>query len=353
MLAPPATWRRVLLRERRLLLLCAVSTVAHALVLGMLARSQPRLRQNAPPPALAVSLHGGAPAAPAPVVSAPADGQQAPLAPRSLSRSGPAPRASGRAALPAPDPATAASAPAPTRSGAGWDVAADGADNSAPHLPGMQAVQAPPSAALAYAVTRQESADGAASDAGAAFLDWRLAEGSYRLQVGGAGSALGEIGSSGQMADAGFVPLETRAGDALIEFDWTASRASFSRGALSRSAAAMVTSDAQDRASMLIRLAGIGLAGANQFDRPVELQVAGSDGVGKVVFEKIEHGDEQLATSLGPLATVHLRQQCTPGQACLEVWLAPARNWYPVQLRLTGADGSVLTQTVTSITAAQ
>lgn len=350
MLAPPATWRRVLLRERRLLLLCAASTVAHALVLGMLARSQPRLRQNAPPPALAVSLHGGAPAA-ARVASAPANGQQAPLAPRSLSRSGPAPRASGRAALPAPDAAPAASAPA--QSGAGWDVTADGADNSSPHLPGMQAVQAPPSAALAYAVTRQASADGAASDAGAAFLDWRLAEGSYRLQLGGAGSALGEIGSSGQMADAGFVPLETRTDNTLVQFDWTASRASFARGALSRSAAAMITPDAQDRASMLMRLAGIGLAGANQFDRPVELQVAGSDGVGKVLFEKAGDGDEALATALGPLATVHLRQQCAPGQACLEVWLAPARNWYPVQLRLTGPDGSVLTQTVTSISAAQ
>ena len=100
---------------------------------------------------------------------------------------------------------------------------------------------------------------------------------------------------------------------------------------------------------MLMRLAAIGLGGAMQLERGIELQVAGGDVLATVVLEKVGSGEDTLATALGPLAVVHLRQKSQPGQACLEVWLAPQRNFYPVQIRLTGADGSVLTQTVTAI----
>ncbi|MFL6708221.1 MAG: hypothetical protein ACJ8HI_08445 [Massilia sp.] len=360
MLAPPTSWRRVLLRERRLLLLCGASALAHALVLGLLARSQPRLQKSAPAPALTVALRGGAQAAPAALAGAAAAGADRalpprPLPPPPLSRSlRPAATAAVQAASPRAQDDAAVTLPA--RAGAGWDVQGEGSDSSAPHLPGMQAVQPPPPARLAYAVTRQADArTPGGSSSGGAFLDWRPGDGGYRLTLGGAGSALGAIESSGQMADGGFVPLQTRADDGAVRFDWAAASASFSRDAIGAigNSAAMVGADAQDRASMLMRLAGIGLGGAVQLDRPVELQVAGSAGVATVVFERVldEQDGVPLATALGPLETVHLRQKCSPRQACLDVWLAPQRNWLPVQLRLTGADGSVTTQTVTAIEA--
>ena len=100
---------------------------------------------------------------------------------------------------------------------------------------------------------------------------------------------------------------------------------------------------------MLMRLTGIGLGGARQFAHGVNLQVAGAGGIATVLFEQVGEAEETLPTPLGPLAALHLRQQAAPGQDRLEVWLAPQRGWLPVQLRLSRADGSVLTQTVTAI----
>jgi hypothetical protein len=60
-------------------------------------------------------------------------------------------------------------------------------------------------------------------------------------------------------------------------------------------------------------------------------------------------GPEQVATGLGELAAWRLAQVAPPGRERLELWLAPDKDWLPVQLRLTRPDGSVLTQTVTRI----
>ena len=102
---------------------------------------------------------------------------------------------------------------------------------------------------------------------------------------------------------------------------------------------------------MLMRLAAIGLAAPGQLDAGIELQVAGANGIGTVRFENA--GMETIDTALGAIECLHLRQQTSAGQARLEIWLAPQRSWYPLQLRLTAADGSVLTQTVTAISPLQ
>lgn len=99
---------------------------------------------------------------------------------------------------------------------------------------------------------------------------------------------------------------------------------------------------------MLMRLAGMGLAGAVQLNGIVELLVAGSDGVAVVRFQHV--GEDDIDSVLGKLATVHLAQVTPPGRSRLDVWLAPAHSWFPVQLRVTAPDGSASTQTVTSIT---
>lgn len=333
---------------RRLLLLCAASALVHAMVLGALARSKPRELRALPAAALAVTL-APAPASERPA-SAPADTATATapalVPPVALSERASGPHranAAGAALLQAAPPA-AGGAPPPS-SLPGWDVGA-GSDTSGPHQPGFQAVQTPPSARLDYAVNLQAAAEAPPSPAGSASLAWHSDDRGYRLALDGAASVLGELASNGQATDSGLAPLQARGADgAVIDFDWSASRARYAGS----SDSVAISADAQDRASMLLRLSAIGLAAAGQFDAGIELQVAGSSGLATVRFENA--GVEVIETALGPLHCIHLRQQTLPGQARLEVWLATERSWYPVQLRLVAADGSVRTQTVTRIAA--
>jgi hypothetical protein len=98
----------------------------------------------------------------------------------------------------------------------------------------------------------------------------------------------------------------------------------------------------QDRASLLLQLAAIGMANPDQVDGILVITVAGEEQA--LQFEVL--GEAELATELGPLATRRLVQLVRPGQARLELWLAPSRHWLPVRLRTTWPDGTVVTHTV-------
>lgn len=303
----------IIARERRLLALCAASALLHAAVL-LFGRVDLRGRPE-PAQALAVRLQ-------APPARAPA----APEAP-------PAPVQSARAAAPSAKEAPVA-APPP----AGWSAVPDNTDNVAQHIPGHQAVQLPPSAQLAYAVTR--SAPGQAPEpAGAAQLEWRVTQSDYRMSMQG---VTGALESRGQLTDAGFAPLEAREASQVTQFDWAKSQVRFKNGE------GVLPSDGQDRASVLMLLAGIGLAEPMQLKDVMEFYVAGSGAAGTVRFQVV--GPEDLDTPMGAIASVHLMQLVRPGQARLDVWLAPAHSWYPVQLRVSAPDGSVSTQSIVSIT---
>ncbi|WP_426114388.1 DUF3108 domain-containing protein [Massilia sp. PWRC2] len=337
-----------LLRQQRLAPLCAASALLHLAVLAWLAGAAPALKRAAPPLPAPLQVRLAAPVSAARTVPARAPSAASSAVPAAaalarqrarLGAAGSAVRAAS-AAVPPPLPALTALYAAAT----GWDVSADGDDHQAQHLPGFQAVQAPPAARLSYAVTTA-SAGGAELASGAATLEWRLDEHGYSMSMSGVS---GVFESRGQMSDSGFAPLSSRQQGAdgsidTVQFDWSAGQASFGRAGTMLT----VASDGQDRASMLMRLAGMGLAGAAQLQGVIELQVAGSNGLATVRFERI--GDEEvLATGLGPLSTVHLAQLVALGQPRLEVWLAPERAWYPVRLKVTAADGSSATQTVTA-----
>lgn len=204
-------------------------------------------------------------------------------------------------------------------------------------------VQAPPDAVLSYAITHDVPGQPSVP-AGAGRLAWHVDDSGYRLSLRG---VMGELESLGLMTDSGFGPIEARsragAQTTVTAFNWAASRVNFDGG----SAEAVVTSDGQDRASMLMRLTGMGLAGPAQLSGTIELLVAGANGVTVVRFQHA--GEESIDSALGKLATVHLVQVTLSGRSRLDVWLAPSRSWYPVQLRLTAPDGSARTQTITSI----
>jgi len=242
------------------------------------------------------------------------------------------------APAPAPEPAPVGEAPAPA-------VAAAATPGIAPlQMPGRYRVRLPPSAILRYAVTR--SAPGQAAAAGEpAQLTWESTDQGYRLRVEG---VLGLLESEGGADDAGIAPLQaSEAGPAggaqLTRFNREARQ--IDQGPLAASAPLRLGS--QDRASVLMQLAGIGLAEPDQVQDTIDIVVAGSGGVRVVRWQLV--GNEELATPAGVLAAVHLVQLAPAGEARVEVWLAPQRGWLPVQLRVTGPDGVVANQVVTSI----
>jgi len=290
------------------------------------------------------------------LVTAPPPATGMPIALR-LVRERPAPAPS-----PPPTPSPPARAPAPTRpvptpaaAAAATPPAAPVAATQAPapaatagvaplQMPGRYRVRLPPSATLRYAVTR--SAPGQAAVAGEpAQLTWESTDQGYRLRIEG---VLGLLESEGGADDAGIAPLqaseaEPAGGARLTRFNRETRQ--IEQGPLAASAPLRLGS--QDRASVLMQLAGIGLAEPDQVQDAIDIVVAGSGGVRVVRWQVV--GNEEVATPAGVFAAVRLVQLAPAGEARVEVWLAPQRNWLPVQLRVTQPDGTVANQVVTSI----
>ncbi|WP_323141899.1 hypothetical protein [Massilia phyllosphaerae] len=259
----------------------------------------------------------------------------------------PAPLVAPAPAVAAATPAASAapSLPAAAAAPAGQPVPDSPAD-AAPlvQMPSRYRVRLPEPVLLTYTQTRQ--APGAAPQTLApAHIDWRSDGERYQLQVDG---VLGRLSSQGGSGDAGVMPRS-----ASEENGGSPSVTEFDNGEVRFRASGRSVPDSigiQDRASLLMQLAGIGLGEPDQLRGTIEVVVAGPL---EATIERFQAaGVETLATALGPIEAWHLAQPALPGRPRLEVWLAPARGWLPVQLRLTGADGIVSTQTVSAIAAA-
>jgi hypothetical protein len=335
----------LLSRHRRLLALCGLSACAHLLVLELVAQ-RAAAPSSAPPAgeALRLRLSPAAPSAPAAAV--------APLARTRAAQPTPA----GDAHQPPPMPADA---PAPSPASAPAEAASEAASEAEGRpllqMPSRYRVRMPDPVRLSYALSHQ--APGAApapasasapASAGDATLDWRSDGEHYTLSVDG---VLGRLSSEGGSSDAGIAPRigkEERGGATLAtEFDADGRRILF------RASGASVPDavGAQDRASVLMQLAGIGLAEPDQIRGQVQnelrIVVAGADGAGIARYQVM--GLEQVPTALGGVEAWRLAQVVPAGQDRLELWLAPDRGWLPVQIRLIHPDGSAATQTLTRI----
>ncbi len=194
---------------------------------------------------------------------------------------------------------------------------------------------------------------------GKATMDWRRDGARYSLKVDAAlrvliaSINLLTISSEGVLDQTGIAPLtatEKRKGRSATatHFDRPEARISFSAS----DQVLPLLEGAQDKASLPLQLAGIGRADPQQFEAGVDVQVAEEKAAN--VFRFVLVGREELDTKLGRLATVHLSRPPRPGSysARLDIWLAPALHWYPVQIRNTEANGAVTTQTINQITLA-
>jgi hypothetical protein len=290
-------------RWRRILVLCAASVLLHYAVLDW----------GAEPAQMAA----------APRVTIVAELRSAPPAPADLR---PAPEAG------APVPLPLVQLPGPKR----------GKPARPPYRASM-----PPPARLTFDVARS-GADGN----GEALIDWRHANGQYRLAMRTAvdGSTLLELISEGAVGAGGIVPRTMsaqRRGKARTATHFGAGDAGITFSASEGSVP--MAPGTQDKVSVLMQLAGIARANARQLDAGVALLVGAEKDAAVMRFVAV--GQEEIETRMGKLATWHLLCEPAPGsyRPRLEVWLAPGHEWFPVQLRSTDASGVVTTQTVVQI----
>lgn len=351
-----------LFQHRRALLLGAATIALHGVLLRWVATDPGPLRVDLSPAVVSVRL------APLPALSALPT--PPPLQPPSPPNSPPAPVAAvAPAAAPVPMAELAGAADAvpavPALDAPASEVAAsqdaavpdavapDTAPDSAP--PPRYKVRLPPSADLALDVLRIDG-DGTTWN-GVGAMAWRQDGSRYSMTVEAGLSVLVTrvnllvLTSEGQIDDNGIAPdqaTEKRKGRSLTatHFNRDQGRITFSASALSYP----LLPGAQDKATLPFQLAGMARADINQLQGNIDLFVGEDREANVFRFNLI--GEEELETKMGRLLTWHLSRPPKPGtySSRLDIWLAPDRGWYPVQIRNTEANGAVTTQSVTHIT---
>jgi hypothetical protein len=294
-----------------------------------------RVPRPAPPPV--------APPPPAPVeavaaVAEPVPGGSLPDAPGE-SETAPSTIEATAPAVPAPDPALVEPKPAETQTaGAGeLDLAAELSEigGTADALP----------AAGSYVYTMSDSRYSALT--GTTTIEWKRDPATERyesrLRSTVFGITLADISSQGSIRRSGVAPeryvqkTATRAPQAA-NLDWERNIVTFSARSYQRS----LRAGTQDRLSFQFQLMALAqrLPNALRTGATLAMDVAGPGDVESYHFLVV--GPETVETANGPIEAIKLdRSKTGPGDARIEVWLAPARRYLPVRLRFTDRRGNV------------
>lgn len=293
----------------RLPLLVALSALVHAGAIAFIAR-----HPTAPPRAPAVAAVS--------VRLAQADSAKAPLPDQGQASTPSAPRPrqhAGPVADIAPAPPQATAAPE-----AGEAV---GSADAGLHYN----VRLPRPADLRYEVSDGGSQSRLQVDTGVTDFSIRFAD----LPDPGAGrGARVTIDSAGGGNDTGLAPLAASVGLGKLAFDQENGQVRLADGK-----AVAFNGNLLDPASLFVQLAGMGVADPEQFQDQIHIGVAGA---GVITFDVL--GLEQVDGPMGSHQAWHLAQRAKSGESRMELWLAPAQNWYPVQIRTTAPDGTVVWQ---------
>ena len=158
--------------------------------------------------------------------------------------------------------------------------------------------------------------------------------------------------SEGSIGPHGITPKimsESRRGrsETATHFNYDSNTVSFS----SSNKSELMSEGIQDRSTVFMQLAGLGIASPEQFQagREIRIQVAEDRDANPFIFQIT--GQEDIDTKIGRLRTWHILRPPRAGfyNSTLELWLAPDYQWFPVQIRNTETNGAVTTQTVTEI----
>lgn len=162
------------------------------------------------------------------------------------------------------------------------------------------------------------------------------------------------ISSEGSIGDTGLMPRTStdarrNRAETAIHFDYAAGTITLSAG----NKTVPLSTGAQDAASLLLQLAAIGNANPAQYraGNSFAMQVAEGRDAAEFLFNVI--GEEEIESKLsesGVLKVLHIVRPPRPGSynSRLDIWLAPEKKWYPVQIRNTESNGNVTNQMVTA-----
>lgn len=332
-------------RLRPLLVALTVSALAHALTLSggwlTMPLNAPAL---APLQARLERLPDSAPVAvirpviaPPKLVATPARQQTVAAAPRAIISDtlSPFPMAA-----PTPESAEAAQTEPPA-TGAEAIVIADAAPST--FMPERAAIKSlPRRGRIAYAlymgVNKFEVARTVQS--------WETSADGYKLESSSGTSGLASMfrneqrifRSSGRMTEYGllpenFVSSRIRRGqndESTARFDWTKNNITLGRGDAQRSAA--LPAGSQDILSFMYQLS---LAPP----RPGRLQMAITNGTRFENYALDVLAEETLATPIGNIRTLPVKQVRREGGESMEIWLAVDYRYLPVRIRFIGRDG--------------
>ena len=210
----------------------------------------------------------------------------------------------------------------------------------------------PPPAALHYAIQARQNG---LSLNGNALLSWSVSDDNYAIKSETRAMLVGKIlesESAGRIDGYGLAPAQ------LIEkrFRKAPTSTTFNRDSQTF---AFTESDAsyplkggeQDRTSAIWQLIAVARAAPGKIKEGTEwvFFVAGRRDAERWTFKAMQR--ETIRTALGELSTLHLRKAPPPDslEQQLDIWLAPALEWYPVRLRFTDADGDFVEQSLQEI----
>ncbi|MFZ6766761.1 DUF3108 domain-containing protein [Undibacterium sp. Di26W] len=218
------------------------------------------------------------------------------------------------------------------------------------------AVRPPPTGAIMMRIVRTENNRHPVNGQGE--IHWDFENGQYKMRVEASLNLLitslnlYTLRSEGKQDSYGIAPAlstETRRSrsETATHFNQDERTVSFS----SSNKTSSVNQGVQDKASVMMQLAGIAYADPEKFQagREIRLQVAEDRDVSNFVFVVI--GQEEIDTPMGKIMTWHVNRPPRPGSynSRLEIWLAPDYYWYPVQIRNTESNGAITTQTADKI----
>jgi len=219
--------------------------------------------------------------------------------------------------------------------------------------PAPAAINPPPSAQLDYTIVANQRG---LPLHGTAILQWENSKDHYSISTETRAMLLGKIleaKSTGAIDASGLAPHTStekrfRKNPTTATFNRETRTITFSAS----DASYTIKGGEQDRNSVVWQLATMARSTPKKFKQgaTIPMIVAGQKNVDPWAF-KIGK-PETIKTALGSIKTVKISKLIKDGgkEQKIDIWFAPAMEWYPVRLRFTEPEGDFIEQTVAKIT---